>query len=463
MVFYQYKPLIMLVEVELPRLGESITEATILSFPKQVGEFVAEGETLVEIATDKVDSEVVAPCDGVIKEILAAPDDVVPIGTCVIVLDNEATGMTKAKASSRTKTQNAKPAPSTAPTAKIESASTTGTSDHQNRTIAEPLETSKGEVFLSPLVLSIAKSENLTMHDIRSIRGTGTKGRIRKSDIHQYLKDRKYPLPSGGPAAASATSKTVRHHTPFANFQPPVVSFDPKEDRIESMDRMREKIASHMVYSVQTAPHVTCYVEVDLTDIVEWRNQVKQSFLDKHGYKLTLTPIFIEAITKAIQDYPMINVALKGKDIVFKKSINIGMATAIPSGHLIVPVIHDADKKNLTGLAKEVNALSLKARTNQLDPADIQGGTFTLSNVGTFGSLTGTPIINQPQSAILATGIIKKRPEVMTYDGEDRIEIRQMMITALSFDHRVIDGYLGGSFLKKIADYLEAFQPDKSL
>lgn len=446
----------MLVEVELPRLGESITEATILAFPKKLGEYVEEGETIAEIATDKVDSEVPAPCAGVIKKILAAPDDIVPIGQVVLIIDSEASDQrhqpskddTPEKIDTELDTNN--PIPST-----DQSSSTTTI---QQRSIAEGDASSQQEVFLSPLVLSIAKKENLTMHEIRSIQGSGANGRIRKSDIHRYLKNRKYPLQEGAPTPSQGK---VHFNNPFSDFQPPTVAFESGVDRMEPMDRMREMIAGHMVYSMQTAPHVTCYAEVDLTTAVMWRNSVKQDFLDKYGYKLTLTPIFLESIAKSIQEFPMINVSLKDKQIVFKKDINIGMATAIPSGHLIVPVIRHTDEKNLLGLAKEVSVLSDKARTNRLDPSDVRGGTFTLSNVGTFGSLTGTPIINQPQSAILATGIIKKRPEVMTYDGEDRIEIRHMMIMALSFDHRVIDGYLGGSFLKRVADNLEAFDPKR--
>jgi len=446
----------MLVEVELPRLGESIDEATILSFPKQVGEFVEEGETILEIATDKVDSEIAAPCAGTIKEILAAPEDVIPIGQVVIIIDDSAAPQDSKATSTSTSThqRSTKFNNKNAPTKKVKS-------DHTPQiTSTSPISTD-GEIFLSPLVLSIAKSENLTMHEIRNIQGTGIEGRIKKSDVHRYLQNRKYPISEGTLRQSNSSQGSIRFNNPFSDFQPPAVAFDEQVDIIQPMDRMRELIAGHMVYSMQTAPHVTCYAEVDLTNVVVWRNSVKQGFLDKHGYKLTLTPIFLEAVAKAIQDFPMINISLKGKDIVFKKDINIGMATAIPSGHLIVPVIHQADEKNLFGLAKEVNILSNKARNNKLSPADVQGGTFTVSNVGTFGSLTGTPIINQPQSAILATGIIKKSAEVMNYDGEDRIEIRQMMIMALSFDHRVIDGFLGGSFLKKIADYLEAFDPNR--
>ncbi len=449
----------------MPHLGESIKEATILSFPKQVGDFVKEGETIAEIATDKVDSEIVAPCDGVIKEILAKPEEVIAIGKLLVVLDTAGSASMKAEIPPAADASIAIPATTTTSTAIEQAYNNEFTKAHKKPLEPTDVAIQNKEVFLSPLVLSIAKTENLSMEELRGIKGTGTNGRIRKSDIVKYLKQRKYPLP----AKKSSTEpngqrpSTTVSNSPFSNFQPPTISIDPNEDRLEPMDRLRELTASHMVYSVQTAPHVTCYVEVDLTNVVNWRNRVKQSFQDKYGYKLTLTPIFLEAIAKAIHDYPMINVALQDKNIVFKKDINIGMATAISSGHLIVPVIHNADEKNLIGLAKEVNSLSHKARNNQLKPADIQGGTFTLSNVGTFGSLTGTPIINQPQSAIVATGIIKKRPEVITYEDEDRIEIRQMMIMALSFDHRVIDGYLGGSFLKKIADYLEDFHTERKI
>jgi len=445
----------MLVEIPLPRLGESIEEATILSILKNEGDRVEEGETIIEIATDKVDSDIVAPSSGIIDKIEVSVQDVVKIGTVLatIHLDNKSSTDKKDKSPS-TKISQKKAdhsrenaIPQKAPELRTKPTSST------LRTVPD------ADIFLSPLVLSIAKKENLSMEDIRLIEATGTDGRIRKSDIVRYLKNRKYPLRPGNPRAN--VSGDILANT--SSYKPPKVEVVEGKDSILQMDRMREMIANHMVYSTNTAPHVTCYVEVDLTDIVDWRTRVKNDFFEKHNTKLTYTPIFIQAVAKAILDFPMINVSLQGKDIILKKDINIGMATALPSGNLIVPVIRNADKKSLVDLSKEVNALSQKARENNLSPDDIKGGTFTLSNVGTFGSLTGTPIINQPQSAILATGIIKKRAEVIERDGIDKIEIRQMMMLALSFDHRVIDGFLGGSFARKIADYLESFHQNNNI
>ncbi len=418
-------------------MGESISEATIISWLKQPGDTIEQEETILEVATDKVDSEVPSPCTGILKEVLFQPNDVVPVGTVLALIDadesavsEQVTSTTPSAEKKQEKRPESKPAP-------VRVSGASGVSD----------------TFLSPLVISIAQKENLTMEEVLSIPGTGTDGRIRKSDVVHYLKNRKYPLPSKPQQVATS---------PASTYKTPPIPFDPSKDRRVEMDRMRQMIADHMVYSKHTSPHVTSYVEVDVTNLVNWRNKVKVQFQEKHGEKLTFTPIFVQAVAKAIQEFPLINVSVDGNEIVVKKDINVGMATALPSGNLIVPVVKNADQKNLVGLAKEVNTLAGKARENKLSPEDIQGSSFTISNVGTFGSLMGTPIINQPEVAILATGIIKKRAEVIERDGEDVIAIRQMMFLSLSFDHRVVDGFLGGSFLKRVADHLEQFDENQN-
>jgi 2-oxoglutarate dehydrogenase E2 component (dihydrolipoamide succinyltransferase) len=297
------------------------------------------------------------------------------------------------------------------------------------------------------LIISIAQKENLSIEELQSIPGSGADGRIQKSDVFNYLKDRKYPLKS--------ISQT--NNQPQSTYPKPVIPYTEGKDRIVEMDRMRKMIADHMVYSKQTSPHVTSYIEVDVTNLVNWRNENKDEFLVKHNQKLTFTPIFVDAVAKAIVDFPMINVSVDGKNIIVHKDINVGMATALPNGNLIVPVVKNANEKNLLELASTVNHLAESSRSNKLKPDEVQGSTFTISNVGTFGSLMGTPIINQPEVAILALGIIKKRAEVLTTDKGDEIAIRSMMYLSLSFDHRVVDGFLGGSFLRKVGDYLEQF------
>ncbi|WP_299247185.1 dihydrolipoamide acetyltransferase family protein [uncultured Aquimarina sp.] len=435
------------IELKMPKMGESISEATILNWLKNVGDSVEEDETILEVATDKVDSEVPAPCTGVISEILFEPNEVVEIGRVIAII--EATNPTIKKENSPL----------------LEGEISEGQRRVNKVESSEKVSTStslpfKGEMsakggqrgFLSPLVISIAQKENLTIEEVQSIAGTGDGGRIRKSDVMLYLKNRKYPLPSRPQPLA-----------PRPSYNPPPISYVEGKDRIVEMDRMRTMIADHMVYSKHTSPHVTSYIEVDVTNMVNWRNKAKHEFLEKHGEKLTFTPIFVEAVAKAIQEYPMINVSVDGKKIIAHKNINIGMATALPSGNLIVPVVRNADEKNLLGLAKNVNHLATSARNNALKPDEIGGSTFTISNVGTFGSLMGTPIINQPEVAILALGIIKKRPEVITTEKGDEIAIRSMMYLSLSFDHRVVDGFLGGSFLRKVGDELEAFDINREI
>ena len=416
----------------MPKMGESISEATIISWLKNVGDFVDAEETILEVATDKVDSEVPSPVSGTITEIRFQKDDVVAVGTVLAII--EAVGE-KVVGSSK----------------KVEEEKGIGSRniDQPKTYNPQPTTQNKTTTFLSPLIISIAQKENLSLEEVQSISGSGTDGRIQKSDIFNYLKNRKYPIKSI-PTPTTYNPKTT-------TYNPPKINYVEGKDRIVEMDRMRKMIADHMVYSKQTSPHVTSYIEVDVTNLVDWRNANKDKFQEKYNEKLTFTPIFVQAVAKAIEDFPLINVSVDDKKIFVHKDINVGMATALPSGNLIVPVVKNANKKDLAALAKDVNQLAAASRNNKLKPEQIQGSTFTISNVGTFGSLMGTPIINQPEVAILALGIIKKRPEVITTKKGDEIAIRSMMYLSLSFDHRVVDGFLGGSFLRKIGDYLEQF------
>jgi 2-oxoglutarate dehydrogenase E2 component (dihydrolipoamide succinyltransferase) len=420
----------MITEFKMPKMGESISEATIINWTKNVGDYIEAEETLLEVATDKVDSEVPSPVSGTITEIRFQKDDVVEVGTVLALINEKAVSQKPGAGSQnvevkkdevvlsqKTETRNPKPA------------------------------TRNVDAFLSPLIISIAQKENLSLEEVQSIPGSGIDGRIQKSDVFNYLKNRKYPL----------QSKPITDSRQPTTFPKPKINFVEGKDRIVEMGRMRKMIADHMVYSKQTSPHVTSYLEVDVTNLVNWRNENKDTFQEKYGEKLTFTPIFIYAVAKAIQDFPLINVSVDENKIIVHKDINIGMATALPTGNLIVSVVKKANEKDMISIAKDVNQLAENARNNKLKPEDIQGSTFTISNVGTFGSLMGTPIINQPEVAILALGIIKKRPEVITTEKGDEIAIRSMMFLSLSFDHRVVDGFLGGSFLKRVGDYLEQF------
>lgn len=423
------------IELKMPKMGESINEATIINWLFQEGDTIVVDETVLEVATDKVDSEVPSPCNGVLTKILVQVNDVVPVGAVMAIIETNET------VASTSKKEDVIPAVS--PSIKT---TTVVKKDNNFQVKNSP----DSEAFLSPLVISIAQKEGLTIEEVQRIVGTGTNGRIRKSDVMSYVANRKYALPSR-PEAPMAT-------TPKSTYNAPPVTFLEGHDTVIEMDRMRKMIADHMVYSKQTSPHVTAYIEVDVTNLVNWRNANKIAFQEKHNQRLTFTPIFVEAVAKAIQEFPGINASIDGNKIIQYKDINVGMATALPSGNLIVPVVKNADTKNLVSLAEDVNQLANNSRNNCLKPEQIQGSTFTISNVGTFGSLMGTPIINQPEVAILALGIIKKRGEVITNNkGEDELAIRSMMYLSLSFDHRAVDGYLGGSFLRKVGDYLEQF------
>lgn len=424
-------------EFKMPKLGESITEAAIITWFKNVGDTIAIDEMLLEVATDKVDSEVPSTVSGTIEELLFEANDVIQIGQTIAIIktDGKNTVVEKNAPKKETSAVKKEEKPKKKSPKKLVAAK-------QNN-----------NTFFSPLIISIAKEHHISYEELARIPATGNNGRLRKSDVFQYINDgRPYQF-------VQPTSEP----DPTA-YRIPQLNLDKGTGEIVKMDRMRKMIADHMVYSKHTSPHVTAYVEADLTEMVLWRNKNKKAFQEKYGERLTFTPLFVEAVAKAVKDFPMINVSVGDDDeIIVKKDINIGMATALPSGNLIVPVVKNADTKDLKELASNVNELATKARENNLKADDIQGSTFTISNVGTFGSLMGTPIINQPEVAILALGIIKKRAEVMETENGDEIAIRSMMYLSLSFDHRVVDGYLGGSFLRKIADYLEQFDTKRQL
>jgi len=430
----------------MPKMGESISEATIINWLKNVGETVDAEETILEVATDKVDSEVPSPVSGVITEIRFGKNDIVKVGEVLALIDSDEVSGGKKITIGKTQQVNQK-------TEKSQSL------NDDQRILNVELKSnqqlkSNPDAFLSPLIISIAQKENLSLEEVQSIPGSGAEGRIQKSDVFNYLKNRKYAIKS---------IPQNNQEQPKSTYPKPIIQYTEGKDRIVEMDRMRKMIADHMVYSKQTSPHVTSYIEVDVTNLVEWRNKNKDTFAAKHSEKLTFTPIFVDAVAKAIVDFPMINVSVDEKNIIVHKDINIGMATALSSGNLIVPVVKNANEKSLVELAAAVNHLAESSRNNKLKPDEVQGSTFTISNVGTFGSLMGTPIINQPEVAILALGIIKKRPEVITTEKGDEIAIRSMMYLSLSFDHRVVDGFLGGSFLRKVGDYLEQFDTNTAI
>lgn len=448
-----------IVDLVMPKMGESIMEATVLKWHKQPGDHVKMDETVLEIATDKVDSEVPSTAEGVIKEILFKVDDVVPVGTVIAKIETGG-----AAAATSAPEPAAAPAPQPAP---VQAAPQAAAPAYQPAASAAPIATGGGNRFYSPLVLNIAAKEGIGMAELENIPGTGAEGRVSKKDILAYVANRKNGAPAAQPQAApqpaAAPAQPAAQVTAAPAAQPQAeVNYGDNVEIIE-MDRMRKLIADHMVRSKHTSPHVTSFTEADVTNIVNWRNKVKGSFEKKYHEKITFTPIFIEAIVNCIRKFPMINASVDGTKIIVKKDINIGMATALPSGNLIVPVIKNADTKNLLGLSKDVNGLANAARNNKLKPDDTQNGTFTLTNVGTFGSLMGTPVINQPQVAILAVGTIKKRPMVMETEHGDVIAIRHMMYLSMSYDHRIVDGSLGASFLTAVANELEAFDPNRAV
>ncbi len=442
-----------IVDLVMPKMGESIMEATVLKWHKKPGDQVKMDETVLEIATDKVDSEVPSTSAGTIAEILFKENDVVPVGTVIAKIDTAA-GNGQASAAPQAA---AAPQPVAAPVAQQPAAPVHA---------AAPVGIVGGNRFYSPLVLNIAGAEGISMTELENIPGTGNEGRVTKKDILNYVANRGSGAPvAAAPVAAqqqAAPAAQPAPPQPVAATEQPATNYGNNVEIIE-MDRMRKLIADHMVRSKATSPHVTSFTEADVTNIVRWREKAKGPFDKKYGEKITFTPLFMEAIVNCIKKYPMINCSLDGTRIIVKKDINIGMATALPSGNLIVPVIKNADTKNLLGLTKDVNSLANAARNNKLKADDTQNGTFTLTNVGTFGSLMGTPIINQPQVAILAVGSIKKRPMVIETADGDVIAIRHMMYLSLSYDHRVVDGSLGASFLTAVANELEAFDPNREV
>ena len=423
------------VKLILPKMGESVAEATLTSWLKKEGDRIDLDESVAEIATDKVDSEIPATHAGTLKKQLFKVGDIVKVGQAFAIIETEGEGDDSANEAVELHS------PQSNPVTQIVSALP------EKPSIGEY---AKSDKFYSPLVKSIAAKENISKEELDKIKGTGKDGRVTKDDLMAYLKAGKQnTIPASTPAPAPIIeTSTTSVSTSYS------VS---GEDEIIEMDRMRKIIAEHMVKSKQIAPHVTSFIEVDVTAMVMWRDRVKNEFEKREGFKITFTPIFIEAVAKALKDFPMVNIQVDGNNIIKKKAINIGMAAALPSGNLIVPVIKNADRLNIIGLTEQVNDLAKRARENKLKPDEIQGGTFTITNVGTFGNIMGTPIINQPQVAILSTGIIKKKPVVVETPMGDTIAIRQMMFLSLSYDHRVVDGMLGGSFLRKIGDYLENF------
>jgi 2-oxoglutarate dehydrogenase E2 component (dihydrolipoamide succinyltransferase) len=432
------------VELIMPKMGESIMEATILKWLKNEGDTVKLDEPVLEIATDKVDSEVPSPFAGVITKILFNVNDVVPVGKAIAILQTDASAATKSAAP----VSALKPEPPKVESKPVAQAAATPAAPQGGR-------------FYSPLVLNIARSEGISMAELETIPGTGAENRVTKKDILNYVQQRTSGTPVTKEAPPVMRQQPVITETKREESPAPPVSEASGNVEIIEMDRMRRLIAEHMVMSKRTSAHVTSFVEADVTNLVRWRDRVKTEFEKREGEKITFTPIFIEAIVKAIKDFPLVNSSVDGTRIIRKKDINIGMAAALPSGNLIVPVIKNADTRNLVGLTKEVNDLARRARAGQLKPHEIEGGTFTLTNVGTFGNLMGTPVINQPQVAIMATGSIKKKPAVLETPQGDVIAIRNMMFLSLSYDHRIVDGALGGSFLRRVADYLEAFDVNR--
>lgn len=434
------------VELVMPKMGESIMEATILHWLKKPGDKIEQDESVLEVATDKVDTEVPSTHAGVLKEILAKEGDVVKVGKPIAIIATEAGAQVTINA------------PSSSPAKQVVSEPVLETAGSSNGSNGVHADYSNSNRFYSPLVKNIAKEENIPVAELETISGSGMEGRVTKKDILSYVQHRKL----------GTTIKAVQqHHTGGSQPSSPAPQKVPVSisggDEIIEMDRMRKMIAERMVDSKRISPHVTSFVEADVTNIVFWRNKMKNEFQRREGDALTFTPIFIEAVVLAIKDFPMINVQVDGDRIIKKKDINIGMAVALPSGNLIVPVIKNADQYNITGLAKAVNDLAKRARENKLKPDDLAGGTFTVSNVGSFGNVMGTPIIMQPQVAILALGAVQKKPAVIETPYGDAIAIRHKMFLSHSYDHRVVDGALGGSLVRRVADYLEKFDVNRSI
>ena len=432
-------------ELVLPKMGESVAEATIIKWVKNAGDSIDSDESVLEIATDKVDSEVPSPVSGKLVKTLFNEGDVVKVGAVIAIIETEAAS-----------------ASVSAPAAAVEAPIIKEVAEIVSAPAATTVQSSENR-FYSPLVKSIASSEGISQAELDKITGTGQEGRVTKQDILDYVASKSSGKPSTSAAAASteAPKAAVKASAPTeVKITAPTVTASNGDEIIE-MDRMRKLIADHMVMSKHVSPHVTSFVEADVTNLVRWREKVTKEFEKREGEKITFTPIFIEALVKAIKDFPMINISLSGTQIIKRKNINIGMAAALPSGNLIVPVIKNADQMNLVGLTRAVNDLANRARSNKLTPDEISGGTYTLTNVGSFGNVMGTPIINQPQVAIMAVGAIRKMPSVIETPDGDMIAIRHKMYLSHSYDHRVVDGSLGGQFVRRVADYLESFDVNR--
>ncbi len=430
-------------DIIMPKMGESIEEATITNWFVKEGDKIEEDDVLLEIATDKVDSEIPSPVEGILKKIFFKQDEVVAVGTVIAVIDMDG----DASASVEEKTED------------------TGEISEPDPVIETPVPelntekvSSSGDRFYSPLVRTIAKEEKITQAELDSIQGSGLNGRVQKKDVMLFLENRggaktevhQVEVESPAPAPAPVSTRET----------PAVKVIADSGDEVIEMSRLRKLIAGHMIKSKQTSAHVTNMIEVDVTGVVTWRNRVKDEFLKKEGVKITFLPVFLNATVKALKDFPQINASVDGDNIIIKKKINLGIAVSLPDNYLIVPNIKNADSLNLTGLTKKMNELAVAARSNKLNPDDISGGTFTVTNFGTFKNDIGTPIINQPEVAILAVGAIKKKPAVLETEQGDVIAIRQKMWLSLTYDHRIIDGALGGAFLKRLGDYIESFDPE---
>lgn len=456
-------------ELKLPKMGESVAEATITAWLKNVGDTIEMDEPVLEIATDKVDSEVPSEVDGKLVEILFNVDDVVAVGQTIAIIETEGGDDSSNTNTETTKNEDTEiEVKAGAPSGYAEQATQTAEAQiEKGMATAGKNDYSHTDSFYSPLVKNIAKEENISMDELESINGTGKDSRVTKNDILKFVEDRKSgkvvtssskPSAPAAPASHSAAPKQV----PASTTKATPVSVN-GEDEIIEMTRMGKMISHHMVASVQTSAHVQSFIECDVTNIWNWRKKNKDAFLKREGENLTFTPIFMEAVAQAIKEFPMINIALDGDKIIKRKNINLGMAAALPDGNLIVPVIKNADQLNLVGMAKAVNDLAKRSRDGKLKPDDTQGGTYTVTNVGTFGSIMGTPIINQPQVAILALGAIRKVPAVVETPDGDFIGIRMKMFLSHSYDHRVVNGALGGQFVQRVAQLLEAFDPERSI
>jgi 2-oxoglutarate dehydrogenase E2 component (dihydrolipoamide succinyltransferase) len=441
------------VEMVMPKMGESIMEGTILSWLKKEGDSIEQDESVLEVATDKVDTEVPATHGGVLEKILAKEGEVVQVGAPIAIINTNGTA-----------TADASPAATAAPIA-VPAAEQLSSPSPEANEAGDVSQKQQGDRFYSPLVLNIARQESIPMQELETLPGTGKEGRVTKKDILAYVEQRQAQPQAQTQQPAATQQQTAPASQPAAAPAPaPKVSISiGANDEIIEMDRMRRMIAERMVDSKRISPHVTSFVEADVTNIVIWRNRMKNEFKKRDAGNLTFTPIFIEAVVRAIKDYPMINVSVDGTNIIKRKDINIGLAVALPSGNLIVPVIHQADQLNLLGLSTKVNDMAKRARDNKLKPDELSGGTFTVSNVGSFGNVMGTPIIMQPQVAILALGAIQKKPAVLETEHGDVIAIRHKMFLSHSYDHRVVDGSLGGMFVRRVADYLERFDINRPI